>query len=213
MDGDNLSHSPESSDLGKAKPEGLVSPEATTQSAPQPVTSSLSTPRPYAIDEPSAEFQFAKVEPIAWSASEFIAHQKSPVWYITLAAVAIIVAAFIFFVTGGDVISTGVILFVAVVLGFAAARKPRTLPYRLDGEGLTVNTKFYDYSQFRSFAVVDDGAFSSIVFMPLKRFMSLLEVYYEPKDEEKIVNLLSERLPLETHKLDPVDQLMRHIRF
>lgn len=215
MDGDNVSHSSELSGLWKSDANEPASPGTPTQPAsntPPVVSPSFSPQTPFVANE-SGSPQSEDIKPITWSASEFIAHEKSAMWYVTLGTIAVAVAAIIFVITGGDGISAGVILFVAVVLGFAATRKPRTLPYKLDGDGLTINEKFYDYGQFRSFAVVDDGAFSSIVFMPLKRFMPLLEIYYEPKYEEEIINLLSERLPIETHKLDPVDKLMRHIRF
>jgi hypothetical protein len=39
--------------------------------------------------------------------------------------------------------------------------------------------------------VVPEGAFNSIVFMPLKRFAVPLSIYYDPKDEDKIIAVLS----------------------
>jgi hypothetical protein len=212
MDGANLPHSVEPSEPRKPEPTEQVSSKTPAQpvSTPQtPAPDSASKEQPFLFD---TNLPVDDVEPVTWSASEFIAHEKSFTWYVVLGVVTVIVAAFIFLFTR-DVISTAVIVVVAIVLGYAATRKPRTLPYKLDGEGLTIAEKFYPYNQFRSFAVTDQGPFSSIVFMPLKRFMTLIEIYYEPKDEERIVNLLSERLPLETHTLDPVDRFMRHIRF
>jgi hypothetical protein len=151
-------------------------------------------------------------EAVSWSASEFIAHHKSAGWYGLLGAGTLIVAALVFLTTK-DKISTMAVLFVGAIFGISAARKPRTLGYRVDVAGLTIGQKFYAYDQFRSFAVVEEGAFSSIVFMPLKRFMPLITIYYDPKDEKKIVQLLADRLPLAAHKLDMIEQLMRRIRF
>lgn len=164
--------------------------------------------REMGVDLPEHE----STKPITWSASEFIAHQKSFLWYISLGAIAIIFAALIFLLTS-DKITTAVILIAAIFLGIMAARKPRTIAYRLDTKGLLVSTKLYPYSEFRSFAIVNEGAFSSIIFMPLKRFMPLLTVYYEPKDEYKIVGMLADRLPMETYKFDMVEQLLHRIRF
>jgi len=101
----------------------------------------------------------------------------------------------------------------ALVLGFYGARKPRVLEYRLDESGLVVSGKSYAYNLFKSFALVEEGAFTSIVLMPLKRFMPAVSIYFEPKDEKKITTILAERLPIETHKLDVLDSFMRRIRY
>jgi hypothetical protein len=151
-------------------------------------------------------------ESVSWSASEFIAHHKSFGWYGALILVTAVAATAVLFVTK-DKISTSVIVIVAIILGISAARKPRTLGYRVDGSGLTIGQKFYGYDQFRSFAVVDEDAFASIVLTPLRRFMPLLTIYYDPKDEQEILKVLSGRLPVETHRLDMIDQFMRRIRF
>jgi hypothetical protein len=101
----------------------------------------------------------------------------------------------------------------ASIFGFYAARKPRTLNYQLNARGLTVGEKFYEYDLFHSFTVVRDGAFSSIDFLPLKRFMPLLTIYYEPSDETKIINLLADRLPMEQRNRDIFEQLMHKVRY
>lgn len=149
---------------------------------------------------------------VTWTASEFIAHQKSIGWYAMLALVVAVLALLVYVITK-DKISTGVVIIAGIVFGISAARKPRTLPYLVDNYGLHINNKLYAYKEFRSYAMLDEGAFSSIVFMPLKRFMPLLTIYYDPKDADKISSIIGARLPMETHKLDLVDQLMRRIRF
>ncbi len=151
-------------------------------------------------------------EPVSWTASEFIAHRKSPRWYGMLAVAAIVMAAIVYALTR-DKVSTAVVMVAAVVLGFYAARQPRELDYQLDDRGLSIGSKFYDYDSFKSFSVIDEGAFASITLMPLKRFMPPLTIYYAPDDEPRILNLLAERLPLEEHRADAIDHLMRRIRF
>jgi hypothetical protein len=49
--------------------------------------------------------------------------------------------------------------------------------------------------------------------MPLKRFMPILTIYFEQKDESKIVAVLGQFLPVESHQLDAVDRLMHKLRF
>jgi hypothetical protein len=149
---------------------------------------------------------------ISWSASEFIAHEKSVGWYLLLVAGGIVAAAIVYILTR-DKISTAVIVIVVIAFGIVAARKPKELTYSLDGKGLTIGDKFYSYDLFKSFAIIEEGAFSSITLMPLKRFMVARALYYAPTDEKKIVDVLADRLPLDDHKDDPVDAFMRRIRF
>jgi hypothetical protein len=149
---------------------------------------------------------------VSWTASEFVAHEKSASWYGGLAIIAVIIAAFVYLLTR-DPVSTVVVLVCAAALGVLGAKKPRQLQYRLDGGGITVGQKHYSYDGFRSFSVVPEGAFSSIVFMPLKRFAPLTTIYYAPADEGKIIGMLTDRLPFEEHKAAAIDSLMQRIRF
>jgi hypothetical protein len=151
-------------------------------------------------------------EAITWTASEFIAHQKNGGWYGILAAGAVVVAVLVWFVTK-DVVSSVVIVVAAAMLASFAARQPRELTYALDSSGLTIGVKRYPYSGFRSFAVMQEGAATSIVFMPLKRFAPMTTIYYDPEDEEKIGDIISEHLPFEERKRDAIDRLMWRIRF
>ena len=154
----------------------------------------------------------ANEQPITWTASEFIAHTKSFGWYFVLAIAAIAAAAGIYVMTR-DVISAGVIIVAATFLGFYAGHKPREMQYRLDGSGLSIGEKHFTYSQFRSFSVMPEGAFSSIVFMPLKRFAVPTTIYYPPEDEDRIVAMLGGRLPMEQQGHDAIDRLMHRIHF
>lgn len=149
---------------------------------------------------------------IAWTASEFVAHEKTTGWYLGLLGAAVAVAGLVYLVTR-DIISTAVVLIGAAAFGILASRKPKQQQYSLDPYGLTIGQKHYDYSTFRSFSVVPEGAFSSIVFMPLKRFAQTATIYYAPEDEDKIVDLISQSLPFEEHRADAVDSLMKRIRF
>jgi hypothetical protein len=151
-------------------------------------------------------------ETISWTASEFIAHHKSPGWYLLLTIIAVVLAVIIWFLTR-DAISVAVIIVGAAIFGTYAARKPHQVPYQVDEAGIGIGIRHYGYEQLRSFAIVPEGAFSSIVFMPLKRFMPVITIYYAPQDEARIVETLSARLPVERQQGDMIDRLMRRIRF
>jgi hypothetical protein len=149
---------------------------------------------------------------INWTASEFVAHQKSGSWYALLAAGTIALTVLVLVITR-DIITAVVILLGAGAFAAVAARKPRVLAYRLDQHGLTIADRHHRYGEFRSFSVLTEGAVKSIVLMPLKRFAMLTTVHYDPRDEEKIFDLLTDHLPYEERKRDPIDSLMWRIRF
>lgn len=165
-----------------------------------------------AVQPQQPQPQAQPVDSVSWTASEFVAHEKSAGWYATLLLVALIIAASIAWITK-DAVSTAVILFGSLVFGIYASRKPRQLPYVVDLRGIQVGDKHFGYEEFRSFSVLAEGSFPSIVFMPLKRFSPILSVYYAPGDEEKILSILSAALPYEEHRQDAVDRLMQRIRF
>ena len=149
---------------------------------------------------------------IEWTASEFVAHHKSANWYLMLVFAVLAGGGLIYWFTK-DLITVGVIAFCGVIFGIAAARKPRVLGYRLDEAGLTIAQRFYPYADYRAFTVVDEGAFASISFIPLKRFMPAINIYFDPKDEDHIIDALSEYLPLQPSAPTVVDHVMRRLRF
>ena len=192
--------------------ESATKPAATDA---QPPTPTVQTPAP---EQPENSPNVSKALPatpagaISWTASEFIAHNKSIGWYLSLGAGALILAALIFLLTK-DKITTSVVLVGAIVLGAYGARQPRQLQYGLTTSGLSIGDRYHPYEDFRSFAVLDEGAFASIVFLPLKRFAPLTTIYYDPEDENKIIALLADRLPLEERQHDAVDRFLRRIRY
>lgn len=149
---------------------------------------------------------------ITWTASEFIAHQKTLVWYVVLLIGAVVLAGLSFILTKDKTTAIAIVV-AALLLMVGAAKKPRELDYRLDKDGLRVADKLHEYDQFRSFAIVHQGAFSSVVFLPLKRFSMLTQVFYDPTDEQKIIDIVSNYLPLDEKKRDWFDELMWRIKY
>jgi len=152
------------------------------------------------------------VQDVTWTASEFIARQKGFGWYALLILGAVVVIGLVYLLSR-DFITVGAIAAAIILFGVAAGRKPRVLTYHMNDRGLAIGEKFYPYSSFKSFSVMDEDAFSSIMLFPLKRFMPPINLYYEPQDEDRIITLLAGHLPMENRSTDAVDRLMKHIRF
>lgn len=149
---------------------------------------------------------------ISWTASEFIEHSKSLVWYLILILGAVIVAGLVWLWTR-DTITAVTIVVVAVVLAIMGAKKPRDQQYKLDSKGVYIGGRFSPYNEFKSFTLIKRGAFYSLVFTPLKRFGLYKSVYFDPADEEKIMAILTSYLPMEESKRDLLDELMWKVRF
>lgn len=149
---------------------------------------------------------------ISWTASEFIAHTKNSGWYIILAVATIALTAIIYLLTKDKVTSVAIVI-ASLLFGIMASRKPRELQYSVGADGMHIGQKFYPYGVFKSFSIMQEEGIESIWFMPLKRFMPGLSIYFAPDEGQKIVNVLSEYLPFENRELDLTDRLMHKLRF
>lgn len=154
----------------------------------------------------------ATLQPITWSASEFVSHQKTTLWYIGLGATSAVITLVVYAVTR-NILSAIVVATAFMALGVLAARKPETKSFEISTSGVRVGAQGYPYSLFKSYSVVEDGAINCIWLRPLKRFMPTVAMYYSPDDEERIIMMLDNFLPQEDRQHDIVDRLSRRIRF
>ena len=151
-------------------------------------------------------------ETVEWTASEFIEHNKGFSWYLALAAIGLVVAGLVYLLTR-DLVSSVVICIFALILGIAGARKPNVIAYKLDSRGLSAGRRFRPYSEFKSFALVDEGAFNSITLLPIKRNRLPVNLYLAPDVEHQILEVLGSHLPMQQGGLDITDNLMRRMHF
>lgn len=149
---------------------------------------------------------------VEWKASEFIDHQKNASWFLPLIGGAIVICVGIYFITR-DILATLVLLFGGVAFGLYARQKPRTLTYGLGDSSITVDKRTYSYDEFRTFSIIQEGALYSIYLQPIKRFMPPLSIYFPPEEGEKIFDTLASHLPHQERTQDPIERLMRKIRF
>lgn len=147
-----------------------------------------------------------------WTASEYVAHHKDSLWYGKAVAITFLAAVIVYLVTR-DIISVITIIIVGTLFCVAAARKPRTITYALDDHGLTVGSRFYPYTEFKSFSVVRDGAFASVELVPLKRFMPPTNVFFAPDDEDTVMEILTAHVPFQERPSSVIDRFGRYIRF
>jgi hypothetical protein len=191
------------------QPEAASAAPTAEVGAPQPEVSQPNViPEAMASSEPYEPMS----DVISWTASEFIAHEKPTGWYVLIAAGAVVAAAITWLVTR-DIMPTSAVFIGITLLAFYASHKPNQQQYQLDESGLTIGNRHLPYHEFRSFAVMPEGAFLSVELTPLRRFSMYATLYLDPADEERIISYLSMHLPMEEAKPSLTDDLMRRIRF
>lgn len=192
------------------QPEGQQSPPSTSwQFVPEAAPAVTQTP---VNGQQPSQVASSDIQ-VSWTASEFIAYQKNAGWYVLAFLAIIVLAAITYFITRGDIVSTGSVIIIGILFVVLASRKPRVLTYQISSSGVKIGEKLYPFSQVKSFALIDEGTFQSISLMPLKRFMPSISMYFEPQDEQKILLALGAYLPQEQRKQEFVDRLMHKIRF
>jgi len=152
------------------------------------------------------------IEPVSWTASEYVAHEKASSWYFILYAFGLAVTALVYVLTK-DIIATVAILAGCISMSVYAARKPSTKKFTVDETGISVDDLHHPYSKFRSFSVVEEGAIDSIWLKPFKRTSPIVVMYFSPEEEKKIIDVVANFLPHEQRELDAVDRFSKKIRF
>ena len=188
-------------------------PEAPVEEAQAPVTHAEEV----LFDASDSPQHSVDIE-VNWKASEYIHHEKNSSWYFGLLGAAILVGVILYLVNDdltsfGGITSYAVLAVMTAAIMVYANRKPETLEYHLDPEILRIGDREYLLDDFRSFSIVQDGGVVSVTLAPLKRFMPPVSLYYDPNDEENIINILASVLPHEETELDFVDRLIRKVRF
>ena len=148
---------------------------------------------------------------VAWRAAEFIEHPHNAGWYGGLVLITAGLTVLVYFITK-DYIATGTMPIVGLIVGVFAGHKPSVVDYQITASGLKIGPKTYPYNLFKSFSVLQEDGLNSVNLFPLKRFMPPIAAYFDPPDQDKIINALGDHLPYEDRKMDQIDRLSRRLR-
>lgn len=151
-------------------------------------------------------------QPVVWTASEYISHEKSIGWH-GLLFIAAVILAIIVFLFSNDKLAVLVILMSAAAMSVYARKKPSLKSYVLSSEGVSVDGRFFPYAEFRSFSIIEEGAVYSIWLKKLQRFSPPVVIYFSTENEEMIQGILEYYLPFEEKNLDLIDRASKRIRF
>lgn len=149
--------------------------------------------------------------PFSWDASEYVHIDKGTMWLVGLMVVVLVLAGVAIWLHEWTFAILVVVM--GVAMGVFAFRPPRVLHYTLTDQGIQIADKLYPYKDYRAFGVLEDGAFYTMEFIPVKRFAPALSIYFDEEDGEDIVDIVGEHLPMEKVNLDLIDAVMRRLRF
>jgi len=163
-------------------------------------------------DEKDLEKPANDEEVAHWDAAESIDVQKNVLWFILFAIVVIaLVAADILFIKSYTF--SALVIVMAVALIIHSIRPPRMINYTLSNDqGLYIGEKLYHFSEFKSFGLILDRGYHSIMLIPVKRFSFGVSVYFPEDAGEKIVDIFGSRLPMQDVKPDVIDVIVRKLR-
>jgi hypothetical protein len=151
-----------------------------------------------------------QTEPVSWTASEFIDHHKDAGWYLSLAGAVLLLCGLVFLFTK-DITSVVAIAIVIVLYVIITSSKPRQRSYTMTEQGISIDEKFYPFDSFKSFTLSQQGAVGCVTFLPLKRLLPELEIYFALTDAEPIVGLLSGSLPNDQRKDRAIDRIIQKL--
>lgn len=149
---------------------------------------------------------------VEWTSSGDELRLRASAWRVRMTLLSL-VAAVIIYVLTRDIISAGSVGVVGLLFGFLGSRRPPSLTYTVDSQGINIGQRHYAYSDFRAFTVSDDVQSPSINLVPLKRFLPILALHYDSKLRDEIIDVLAAHLPLEIPKRDAIDSIINKVKF
>lgn len=188
-------------------PDDVSSDETPEQPRGPVVTMSAQAPSP----REAASIASVPQEPVRWQASEYIHQEKNGLWFTAFGIIVLGLMAVAIFVMQAWTFAVLIAVMAAAVIVYAS-RPPRVLTYTLSEKGLYVGDRLYDFTEFKSFGVIRDGAEFSIMLIPTHRFKPGVTVYFPEQSGEQIVDRLGSRLPMQELHLDVIDKVVRKLR-
>ncbi len=121
----------------------------------------------------------------SWEVPEYNSHERGFRWYVI--AISIALALLVFSIFTGNFLLPVIIIIVAFIFIMQHGQDPEKVIISLGDEGITIGQKFYDYDEFRHFAIV-----------------------YKPKLDNKNLyfefnNVLKTRVSIPLENINPVD--------
>ena len=157
------------------------------------------------------------MDKLEWSALEYEEKGRSADWFWALGIIVVTssVAAIIF----GNYFFAVLLVLSGLLLGFFAIKKPDTIFYTLNSQGLKIRTRLYPYENIKSFWVQIDSTgenkLKPMLFVKTERLlipMLSIPIDYEQAEDIRSI-MLFKNVPEEEMKEHPSLQIMESLGF
>ena len=127
------------------------------------------------------------MERLEWTALEYEEKERSQDWFWALGIIVVTssVAAIIF----GSYFFAALLVMSGLLLGFFAVKKPDTIHYELNNQGLRIRTRLYPYENIKSFWV-QTGAKPTLFVKTERVFMPVISITIENDIAEDIHSIM-----------------------
>ena len=147
---------------------------------------------------------------VEWDAQEYVVQEHNVGWFIALAIVTLALAGFSIWFANWTFLAVIVVALIAILA--RVFMPPRMIHYAMTSNSITEGTSIHLFSDYKSFAILKEGAHYSAILIPKKRLALQIKVYFPEKNGEEIVDLLGAKLPMTEPKLDFLDKLVKFLR-
>lgn len=145
---------------------------------------------------------------ISWQAPEFRYYEKNVGWYVTLAAVAILIIGF--FVIEKDLfaaISLGILTILVILF---SRHKPKLVKVELSPKGVRFGDLFFPYKQLINFWVVNNQNHKTLNLHSTTYLNNIIIIELEDQEPEQIREFLIHFLPEHSETEETAIQRIMH---
>jgi hypothetical protein len=157
------------------------------------------------------EEAFDEREIANWQAQEMVIGEKGKRWYVGFFVTVAILSGLAIWQQAWTFLAL-ILVSAATILLTRNQKQANSIAYSLSTRGVYIGNDFYPYNDFKSFGILEENGFYSIVLKPNKRFSVSTAIYFPREIGEKITDIIGARLPMEQIERDLIDNIIRKIK-
>jgi len=150
-------------------------------------------------------------EKITWSALEYEEKERNTDWFWALGV--IIFAGSATSIIFGNYFFAALLVIGGILLGFFAIKKPETVSYELNNEGLQIKNRLYPFEDIKAFWVQTENP-PTLFFHSKRLIMPIISIPIETLHAEKIQKImLTKNIPEQEMKEHFSEKVMNALGF
>lgn len=138
----------------------------------------------------------------SWIVPEYVMHERSRIWYIVASIIALVFLIYSFFTA--NFLFAVIIIITALIVIIHDGQKPARVKISITDAGVLVGKKFYDYDEFKNFAIVDKSHYDvkNLYFEFKSAVRQRLSIPLENMNSGEVKKELLKRVTLDKERTD-----------